>query len=126
MGLSEWIGVIGIISTVIGIIVGIIGWRSLNKANNLTAQNIGHSQVNQGENITIINNGANTYSIMKIARDITNEELSDVIKMMNSMKEEVHAVRGEISSMPRFHVGTTPPPNAKEGDIWFHTYENDN
>lgn len=119
MTISDWIGIIGIVATIVGIIVGIIGWKSLNKANQIHATSIENSPVTQGENVTIINNGNDTYVIMKIARDITRDELSEVVHKLSSIKEEVNVVKHEVDSFPRFHVGTTPPSGAKNGDIWF-------
>lgn len=123
MTISDWIGIIGIVSTIVGIIVGIIGWKSLNKANQIHATSIDNSPITQGENVTIINNGNDTYAIMKIARDTTRDELSEIVHRLSSIKEEVNVMKHEVASIPRFHVGTTPPQGAKEGDIWFRTVD---
>lgn len=74
--LNTIVGVIGIISTVIGIIVGIIGGKSLTTAikikNNVKADTVQQAQV--------INNGLDNYAVIKLSQDTTREELEKIVK----------------------------------------------
>lgn len=63
---------------VIGIIVGIIGWKSLSAAvkirNNLNAS--GGSTIQQAQ---VISNGLDTYAVIRLSRDTTKEELQKIV-----------------------------------------------
>lgn len=63
---------------VIGIIVGIIGWKSLSAAvkirNNLNAS--GGSTIQQAQ---VISNGLDAYAVIRLSRDTTKEELQKIV-----------------------------------------------
>lgn len=65
---------------IIGIVVGIIGWKSLSTAtkivNKVNAKNIG-----QVQNAQVINNsnGLDSYAVIRLTRDTTKEELQKII-----------------------------------------------
>lgn len=63
---------------IIGIVVGIIGWKSLNAAikirNSLNASD--SSTIQQAQ---IITNGLDSYAVIRLSRDTTREELQKVI-----------------------------------------------
>lgn len=63
---------------VIGIIVGIIGWKSLSAAvkirNNLNAS--GGSTIQQAQ---VISNGLDDYAVIRLSRDTTKEELQKIV-----------------------------------------------
>ena len=119
MSLSEWVGIIGVVVSIIGIIVGVIGAKSLNKANQITAATIGGSTLTQGENVTIINQGSDTYAIMKIAKDVTQAEIAAVMQKLGDVKREINNVKNDVNSMTRIHVGKEKPANMRNGDLWF-------
>lgn len=89
MGLSEWLGIIGILLSLVSIIIGICAHSKLNKN---IAKNIDNSTVTQGENVTIINNGTDVYAVVKIAKDVTQEEMKKLSEKLESLKEEVQFV----------------------------------
>ena len=79
--LNTIVGIVGIISTVVGIIVGIIGGKSLSTAikikNNVKADTVQQAQV--------IHNGLDTYAVIKLSQDATREELE---KTVEELREE--------------------------------------
>ena len=119
MSLSDWVGIVGVVVSIIGVIVGIIGVKSLNKANKITATTISGSTLTQGENVTIINQGSDTYAIMKIAKDVTQAELTAVIQKLGDVKREINDVKNDVNSMTRIHVGKEETANMRNGDLWF-------
>ena len=119
MSLSEWVGIVGVVVSIIGIIVGVIGAKSLNKANQITAATISGSTLTQGENVTIINQGSDTYAIMKIAKDVTQAEIAAVMQKLGDVKREINNVKNDVNSMTRIHVGKEKPANMRNGDLWF-------
>lgn len=118
MGLSELLAVIGIIVGLIGVIVGLVGIYSLSITNKGKIRNrdVNNSSIQQG---TIINNGLDSYAVIKLTKDITKEELESVIKKLNKQDNEIESIKDTVSKQPRFHVGTEEPKDAKDGDIWF-------
>lgn len=93
MGTSEWLGIIGIVLSVVSIIVGLCAHSKLNK---FSARDIKNSTIAQGENVTIINNGTDAYAIVKIAKDVTQEEIKKLAERLESIKEEVQLVWEEF------------------------------
>lgn len=118
--------IIGISGVIVGIIGVIVGGRALSKVNKLEAKEIINSNINQAENITIVNLGSDTYAIMKIAKDITQKELTKVVERMTEIDHRVADIKAEQESMPRIHVGKEPPPENRKGDFWFHIVWEDN
>ena len=61
---------------IIGIIVGIIGWRSLSAAtkikNTVNAKNVQQAQ--------IIHNGLDDYAVIRLTKETTQEELERILK----------------------------------------------
>ena len=81
MNLVTWINtVVGIV----GIIVGIIGWKSLSTAikinNTIKANTVQQAQ--------IIHNGLDDYAVIRISREATKEELKKVIDSLQLAKWE--------------------------------------
>lgn len=68
---------------VIGIVVGIIGWKSLSAAvkirNNLNAS--GGSTIQQAQ---VISNGLDAYAVIRLSRDTTKEELQKIVNEIAS------------------------------------------
>ena len=81
--------IISIVLGAIGVIVGVIGCLCLSKANKLSAKEIKNSTVQQAETITTINYGADTYAIIKIAKDATQKEMEETIKQLTKTQHEI-------------------------------------
>ena len=78
MSFSDWIGIWSLIVGVVGAVVGIIGCLNLSKANKIAAKCITNSKITQAETL-IVNNGVDTYAVIKIARETTQEELKNIV-----------------------------------------------
>ncbi|HRY78581.1 MAG TPA: hypothetical protein P5154_07455, partial [Candidatus Izemoplasmatales bacterium] len=78
MQFGEWLGVIGIMVGLIGIVVGIIGGRSLSisRSMNNTIRNPKNSTVQQAQTINI---GLDSYAVIKLSKETTQEELQSII-----------------------------------------------
>ena len=119
MNFSDWIGIIGLAVGVIGVIVGIIGCFSLSKANKLKAKEISNSTINQAETM-IVNNGVDTYAVIKIAKDTTQEELKGIIDNLAATTLDLQKLREEVDAMPKIYSGTElPTGDFREGDVFF-------
>lgn len=118
--------VIGVSGVVVGIIGIIVGGKALSKTNKIKAKDIIGSSIHQAENITVVNQGTDTYAIMKIAKDITQEELTKVVMRMTEIDQKITDIKAEQDNMPRIHVGKEPPPENREGDLWFQITDDEN
>jgi len=98
--------------------VGIIGCVCITKANNLKAKEIKDSTINQGENITTINIGADEYLVIKIARETTQEELKAFISRITDLKTEIDQANQRLDKVPEFICSESEPENPKDGAIW--------
>lgn len=131
--------VITIVNTVvgiIGIIVGVIGWKSLNAAikikNSAKAEN--GSTINQGN--TYNNYGISEDTVRLIAKNMTKEEMCQlIIRLIPINTDDEHCIgnrlrTGDIASynfekildaIPTTYYGKTTPSGfstLKDGDIW--------
>ena len=125
----DWVTWINTGVGVIGIVVGIIGWKSLSNAtkikNSIKANTVQQAQV--------IHNGLDAYAVIRLSRETTQEELKKVIDTIqmpvweeidslvtakNDTNEELQRLKNEVDSIPKIHVGTGEPENLKNGDIW--------
>lgn len=114
MGLSEWLGVIGIALSGISIIIGLCAHSKINKFVN---KEIKDSTIVQGENITITNSGSDAYAIMKIAKDVTREEMEKVVKRLETLKQEVQKVQIEWEDFPEKFDAELEKRTMNEDDI---------
>ena len=106
MSFSDWIGIWSLIVGVVGAVVGIIGCLNLSKANKIAAKCITNSKITQAETL-IVNNGVDTYAVIKIAKETTQEELD--------LKE----LQKQVDEIPRIYSGKEPPPdNLRDGDVY--------
>ena len=103
MTLSDIIGIISLIVGVVGAVVGIIGCFCLTKANKLKAKNVHDSTINQAETL-IVNNGMDSYAVIKLAAETTKEELNGITDTLSATTLDVEKLRLEIDKMPRFHI----------------------
>lgn len=118
MGFGEWSTIINTSIGIIGIIVGIIGWKSLSSAIKIRniIKNIQNSTVQQAQTIKV-NNGLDTYAVIKLSQETTQEELTEIVKRINETDTKISLVEKKVDSQPRIHVGPKEPEEAKEGDI---------
>ena len=118
MSFSDWLGLLGLIVGVIGVVVGIIGCFNLSKANKIKAKKISGGTINQAETL-IVNNGVDTYAVIKIAKETTQEELKDVVDGLEATTLDLGKLRKEVEAMPKIYAGEgLPPSNLKNGDIY--------
>lgn len=85
MDFATWLNtIVGII----GIIVGIIGWKSLDTAikikNSVSANN--GAKVQQAQ---IIHNGLEDYAVIKLAKETTKEDIEKILKTIDELKREI-------------------------------------
>ena len=82
----DWTTWINTIVGVIGIIVGVIGWRNLSAAmkikNSVKADTVQQAQ--------IIQNGLDAYAVVRLSRETTQEELKRVIETLQPQWEELN------------------------------------
>ncbi len=81
----EWVTWINTGVGVIGIIVGIIGWKSLSAAtrikNTIKAENVQQAQ--------IIHNGLDDYAVIRLTKETTQEELERILKDLQLARVKV-------------------------------------
>ena len=118
MSFSDLIGVFSLFVGLIGVIVGIIGCFNISKANKIKTENITGSTINQAETL-IVNNGVDTYAVIKIAKETTQEELKNITDNLAATTLDLEKLRKEVNAMPRIYSGTgLPPSNLRNGDIY--------
>ena len=129
----EWVTWINTGVGVIGIVVGIIGWKSLSTATKIK-NTIKADKAATVQQAQVINNGLDSYAVIRLTRETTKEELQkaiadlqplvwedldDMSEKVNATNEQVKELTGRIDKMPNIHVGKEPPEHLKNGDIWF-------
>lgn len=105
---------------IVGIIVGIIGWKSLSYATNIrnSVKGANNSTIQQAQTITV-NNGLDTYAIIKLSKETTQEELIEIVKRINDTETKLETVEKKIDGQPKIHISENPPKESKDGDIWY-------
>ena len=128
----DWVTWINTGVGIIGIVVGIIGWKSLSTATKIknTIKADKDATVQQAQ---VINNGLDSYAVIRLTRETTKEELQkaiadlqplvwqdfgDMSEKVNATDEQVKELTERIDKMPNIHVGKEPPEHSKDGDIW--------
>ena len=129
----EWVTWINTGVGIIGIVVGIIGWKSLSTATKIK-NTIKADKAATVQQAQVINNGLDSYAVIRLTRETTKEELQkaiadlqplvwedldDMSEIVNATNEQVKELTGRIDKMPNIHVGKEPPEHLKNGDIWF-------
>ena len=129
----EWVTWINTGVGIIGIVVGIIGWKSLSTATKIK-NTIKADKAATVQQAQVINNGLDSYAVIRLTRETTKEELQkaiadlqplvwedldDMSEKVNATNEQVRELTGRIDKMPNIHVGKEPPEHLKNGDIWF-------
>lgn len=79
MSISDVIGIIGIIVGILGIVLSGIGIKCLMIANSNKIQQVKDSNIQQAQ---IINNGLDTYAVIKLTKETTQEELENLIRRL--------------------------------------------
>lgn len=118
----DWVTWINTGVGVIGIVVGIIGWKSLTtatKINNKAKADNGAS-IQQAQTI---NNGLDSYAVIRLSKDTTQEELVRLVKELNvasknDVNDAISELEEKVDALPRIHVGPTEPHNFRNGDLW--------
>lgn len=89
---------------IIGIIVGIIGWKSLTTAIKIrnTVKGAHDSTIQQAQ---IINNGLDSYAVIKLSKETTQAELAEIVKRIDELPKIIPHKEGE------------PYPKSKHGDL---------
>lgn len=81
----EWVTWINTGVGIIGIIVGIVGWKSLSAAtrikNTVKAENVQQAQ--------IIHNGLDDYAVIRLTKEMTQEELERILKDLQLARVKV-------------------------------------
>ena len=129
----EWVTWINTGVGIIGIVVGIIGWKSLSTATKIK-NTIKADKAATVQQAQVITNGLDSYAVIRLTRETTKEELQkaiadlqplvwedldDMSEKVNATNEQVKELTGRIDKMPNIHVGKEPPEHLKNGDIWF-------
>ena len=120
MGFNEWLAVINTIIGAIGVVVGIIGARSLHTAIKIknSINNVQNSTIQQAQTITM-NNGMDTYAVIKLSRDTTQAELTKIVTRINEAESTLKTVETKVDEMPKIHISDhSPTESLHDGDIW--------
>lgn len=118
MSFSDWIGIWSLIVGVVGAVVGIIGCLNLSKANKIVAKCITNSKITQAETL-IVNNGVDTYAVIKIAKETTQEELKNIVDNLAATTLDLKELKKQVDEIPRIYSGKEPPPdNLRDGDVY--------
>lgn len=134
----DWVTWINTAVGIIGIIVGIIGWKSLTTATKIKNK----AKADNGASIQqaqTINNGLDSYAVIRLSKDTTQEELVRLVKeidlvskndVANAISEHVlptqkqlNELEEKVEAMPKIHVGPIAPENPQDGDLWVDTSE---
>lgn len=110
MSFSDWIGIWSLIVGVVGAVVGIIGCLNLSKANKISAKCITNSKITQAETL-IVNNGVDTYAVIKIAKETTQEELKNIVDNLAATTLDLKELKKQVDEIPRIYSGKEPPPD---------------
>lgn len=88
----DWVTWINTGVGIIGIIVGIIGWRSLSTATKIK-NSVKADVVQQAQ---VIHNGLDDYAVIRLSRETTQEELKKVIETLQQPQwEELYDIVDE-------------------------------
>ena len=85
---------------IIGIVVGIIGWRSLSAATKIVNK-VEAKNIDQVQNAQVINNtnGLDSYAVIRLTRDTTKDELQRIIDDFNNSNTEIILHGGNASDI---------------------------
>lgn len=127
------VGIVGIVSTIIGTVVGIIGWKSLTTVTKIknTARADNGASIQQAQ---VMNIGLDNYAVIRLSKDVTQEELARLIKEIDLVsktdvesaileqvlptQKQISDLEEKVEAMPKIHVSRLEPTELKTGDIW--------
>lgn len=103
----DWVTWINTAVGIIGIIVGVIGWKSLSTATKI--KNVAKADNNATiQQANVIHNGLDAYAVIKLSREIPQEELKIVFEEINKLREKVDSIpRIEFRTEENEFGGTT-------------------
>ena len=88
----DWVTWINTSVGVVGIVVGIIGWRSLSAAtkikNSIKANTVQQAQV--------INNGLDSYAVIRLSRETTKEELVSIVESLELTSHKIDELKEDM------------------------------
>lgn len=119
MELPGWVTIFNTAVGIIGIVVGIIGLRSLSTVNKIrnNTGDVRESTIQQAQTINV-NNGLDTYAIIKLSKQVTQEELAGIVERIISVEDTAISIKQEMDTQPKIQVSSSEPVAAKRGDIW--------
>lgn len=129
----DWVTWVNTLVGIVGIVVGIIGWKSLSVATKIknSARADNNSTIQQAQ---IINNGIDSYAVIRLSREttqeelqklidrlklITKEEMDDIVSQkMEPAEQKIDTLQETVQKMPRIHISNEEPTELRDGDIW--------
>lgn len=129
----DWVTWVNTLVGIVGIVVGIIGWKSLSAATKIknSARADNNSAIQQAQ---IINNGIDSYAVIRLSREttqeelqklidrlklITREEMDDIVSQkMEPTEQKIDALQETVQKIPRIHISKEKPKELRNGDIW--------
>ena len=96
----NWVTWINTAVGIIGIIVGIIGWKSLSAATKIK-NSIKTGDASNIQQAQVIHNGLDDYAVNRLSRETTQEELKKAIELLQPMSW------GELDDMVTERVNQT-------------------
>ena len=96
----NWVTWINTAVGIIGIIVGIIGWKSLSAATKIK-NSIKTGDASNIQQAQVIHNGLDDYAVIRLSRETTQEELKKAIELLQPMSW------GELDDMVTERVNQT-------------------
>jgi len=124
--LNTIVGIIGIVVGLIGVVVGVIGWKNITTANNIKNR----AKADNGATIQqaqTINNGMDSYAVIRLSKDTTQEELVRLVKELNmasknDVSSAISKLEEKVDALPKIHVGPTEPDD-KSVVLWINPDE---
>ena len=74
--------------------------------------------------VLIVNNGMDSYAVIKLAKETTRDELKGIVNSLEATTLDLEGLKRQIEAMPKIYYGIGPPTQiAREGDIYFQLDE---
>ena len=103
--------VIAVFSMIFSVGLGVYVHITRNENNNCSGT------INQAKTI-IVKEGLDTYAVVKIAKDVTEQELREVVDVLSATVLDVQELSRAMELLPKIHIGKDFPKDAKDGDIF--------
>ncbi|MFR9067166.1 MAG: hypothetical protein ACLVJH_09965 [Faecalibacterium prausnitzii] len=73
-----------------------------------------------------MNNGVDTYAVIKIAKETTQEELKNIVDNLAATTLDLKELQKQVDEIPRIYSGKEPPPdNLRDGDVYLQYIESE-